>query len=64
MREAGFVQADPGEEANVCFINTCTVTVAADRKSRQAIKKGTVKFGKISKKGIGVLMWREIKTKE
>ena len=39
MREAGFVQADPGEEANVCFINTCTVTVAADRKSRQAIKK-------------------------
>ncbi|MBL7071972.1 MAG: hypothetical protein ISS26_07390 [Candidatus Omnitrophica bacterium] len=40
------------------------VTVIPRSRYKFGIKKGTVKFGKISKKGIGVLMWREIKTKE
>lgn len=46
--------------------NTEAEDVIITPKSRYKfeIKKGTVKFGKISKKGIGVLMWRELKEKE
>ncbi len=39
MRDEGFVTAKPGEQADVCIINTCSVTNIADRKSRQAIGK-------------------------
>ncbi|MDD3080158.1 MAG: tRNA (N(6)-L-threonylcarbamoyladenosine(37)-C(2))-methylthiotransferase MtaB [Paludibacter sp.] len=39
MAEEGFVKVRPGEEADVCVINTCTVTDTADRKCRQAIGK-------------------------
>lgn len=39
MRDEGFVTAKPGEQADVCIINTCSVTDIADRKSRQAIGK-------------------------
>ncbi len=39
MMEEGFVKVKPGEQADVCIINTCSVTDIADRKSRQAIGK-------------------------
>jgi threonylcarbamoyladenosine tRNA methylthiotransferase MtaB len=37
MQEAGFVKVKSGEQADVCIINTCSVTDTADHKSRQAI---------------------------
>lgn len=39
MREEGFVKVKVGEQADVCVINTCSVTDVADRKCRQAISK-------------------------
>ncbi len=39
LTENGFRKIKPGEEADVCIINTCSVTEIADRKSRQAINK-------------------------
>lgn len=39
MRDEGFVKAKNGEQADVCVINTCSVTDVADRKCRQAISK-------------------------
>lgn len=38
-----------------------TVTVIPKSKYKFDVRKGTVKFGEVSKKGVGVLMWREIK---
>jgi len=35
----GFVKVRPGEQADVCIINTCSVTDTADHKCRQAIKR-------------------------
>lgn len=37
--ECGFERAKKGEPADVCVINTCSVTEVADRKDRQAIKQ-------------------------
>ena len=37
--EAGFHKVKAGEKADVCVINTCTVTDLADKKSRQAIHR-------------------------
>ena len=39
LTENGFRKAKTGEKADVCIINTCSVTEIADRKSRQAINK-------------------------
>lgn len=39
LTENGFRKAKANEEADVCIINTCSVTDIADKKSRQAIKK-------------------------
>lgn len=39
MKEEGFVKAKAGEQADVCVVNTCSVTDIADRKSRQAINR-------------------------
>lgn len=39
MGEEGFAKVKPGEEADVCVINTCSVTDTADKKCRQAINK-------------------------
>lgn len=39
MREEGFVKVKVGEQADVCVINTCSVTDVADRKCRQVIGK-------------------------
>lgn len=37
--QSGFRQATAGEQADVCVINTCSVTEQADKKCRQAIRK-------------------------
>ncbi|MFZ4582250.1 MAG: tRNA (N(6)-L-threonylcarbamoyladenosine(37)-C(2))-methylthiotransferase MtaB [Paludibacter sp.] len=39
MTDEGFVKVRAGETADVCVINTCSVTDTADRKCRQAISK-------------------------
>jgi threonylcarbamoyladenosine tRNA methylthiotransferase MtaB len=39
LLDFGYVKTSPGEQADVCIINTCSVTDAADRKSRQAINR-------------------------
>ncbi len=37
--KAGFEIADSAEDADVCVVNTCTVTGEADRKSRQQLRR-------------------------
>lgn len=39
LTEAGFRTAHRGEEADICVINTCSVTEQADKKCRQAIHR-------------------------
>ena len=39
LSDEGFVKARAGEEADVCIINTCSVTDTADHKCRQAIAR-------------------------
>jgi len=41
LLERGFVRANKGENADICIINTCSVTDTADKKCRQAIHKFT-----------------------
>ncbi len=35
----GFTCVDPGEEADVYIVNSCTVTAESDRKTRQAVRR-------------------------
>ena len=39
LREAGVRTARKGEKADICVVNTCSVTEVADKKCRQAIHK-------------------------
>jgi threonylcarbamoyladenosine tRNA methylthiotransferase MtaB len=39
LLEAGIVRAQKGQKADICVINTCSVTELADKKGRQAIRK-------------------------
>ena len=39
LTEAGFRTARRGEEADICVVNTCSVTEQADKKCRQAIHR-------------------------
>ncbi|MBM4050989.1 MAG: tRNA (N(6)-L-threonylcarbamoyladenosine(37)-C(2))-methylthiotransferase MtaB, partial [Planctomycetes bacterium] len=39
LRGRGYVEAAPGQRADVCVINTCTVTQTSDDKCRQAIRR-------------------------
>ncbi len=39
LLDEGFIKARAGEEADVCIINTCSVTDTADHKCRQAINR-------------------------
>ncbi|WP_321333432.1 tRNA (N(6)-L-threonylcarbamoyladenosine(37)-C(2))-methylthiotransferase MtaB [uncultured Bacteroides sp.] len=39
LREAGIRTARKGEEADLCIVNTCSVTEMADKKCRQAIHR-------------------------
>jgi threonylcarbamoyladenosine tRNA methylthiotransferase MtaB len=35
----GYVEADDGQPADLCVVNTCTVTAEGDAKSRQAVRR-------------------------
>ena len=39
LEKAGFRTAKEGEKADICIVNTCSVTETADRKCRQAIRR-------------------------
>lgn len=39
LLSSGFTRAEDGEQADVCILNTCTVTDAADHKCRQALSR-------------------------
>jgi threonylcarbamoyladenosine tRNA methylthiotransferase MtaB len=39
LLEAGIMRAQKGQKADICVINTCSVTELADKKGRQAIRK-------------------------
>lgn len=39
LSEAGIAKAQKGQQADICVINTCSVTELADKKCRQAIRK-------------------------
>jgi len=39
FQNAGYVDCDKAEDADVCVVNTCTVTHVSDRKSRQIIRR-------------------------
>ncbi len=39
LEQNGFRKVRPGEKADICIINTCSVTELADKKSRQTIRK-------------------------
>ena len=39
LESQGYVKAKDGEEADLCIVNTCTVTESADVSSRQAIRQ-------------------------
>lgn len=49
LAEHGIRKARPGEKADICVINTCSVTELADKKCRQAIRR-------IGKQNPGALM--------
>ena len=39
LHERGYTRAEDGEQADICVLNTCTVTDAADHKCRQALSR-------------------------
>lgn len=39
LRQLGYVEADENEKADICIVNTCTVTEGADRSSRHQIRQ-------------------------
>src|SRR5262245_52299913 len=39
LEGSGYREAGPGEPAELCVVNTCTVTAEGDAKSRQAVRR-------------------------
>ena len=39
LQTVGFQEVDDGESADLCIVNTCTVTNEGDSKSRQVIRR-------------------------
>ena len=39
LASIGYADAQPGEEADLCVVNTCTVTAEGDSKSRQMVRR-------------------------
>src|SRR5947207_8771365 len=39
LEASGYQEAAPGERADLCVVNTCTVTMEADAKGRQLIRR-------------------------
>lgn len=46
LRDYGWREARPNESADVCIVNTCTVTQKASMQSRQTIRKLKRRFGR------------------
>jgi len=44
LESLGYRPAQPGEQADLCVVNTCTVTTEADHKSRKAIRQLARRF--------------------
>lgn len=44
LKEMGYVQVEEGEEADLCIVNTCTVTESADNQSRYEIRQLARKY--------------------
>ena len=51
LKEAGVRTARKGERADICIVNTCSVTEVADKKCRQAIHR-------LTKEHPGAFCWR------
>ena len=45
LRDAGVRTARKGEKADICVVNTCSVTEVADKKCRQAIHRASATSG-------------------
>ncbi|MCB1110018.1 MAG: tRNA (N(6)-L-threonylcarbamoyladenosine(37)-C(2))-methylthiotransferase MtaB [Chlamydiia bacterium] len=39
LKKQGYIEAEEGEQADVCIVNTCTVTESADKRSLYQIRK-------------------------
>ena len=39
LEQSGYREAAPGEAADLCVVNTCTVTAEGDAKSRQTVRR-------------------------
>jgi threonylcarbamoyladenosine tRNA methylthiotransferase MtaB len=39
LEQAGYIEADEGQAADLCVVNTCTVTHEGDAKSRQTVRR-------------------------
>src|SRR5262249_62347377 len=39
LEQAGWAEAGDGERADLCVVNTCTVTMEGDAKSRQLVRR-------------------------
>ncbi len=68
LREKGFEEAMPGESADVCIVNTCTVTATADKKSLHAVRRLSrdYKPNEVIVTGCfaerGAVLWQELPT--
>src|SRR5262249_53204071 len=39
LEHNGWIEADAGQPADLCIVNTCTVTAEGDAKSRQIVRR-------------------------
>ena len=44
LRQMGYVPAEEGEQADLCIVNTCTVTESADSSSRHEVRSLLKKY--------------------
>jgi threonylcarbamoyladenosine tRNA methylthiotransferase MtaB len=49
--DAGYEVVSHVEDADICIVNTCCVTNAADKKSRQAVRRGKARCGIVAAVG-------------
>ena len=49
--DAGYEIVDKADDADVCIVNTCCVTNAADKKSRQAVRRAKARGGIVAAVG-------------
>lgn len=61
LRELGYLEAGEQEEADICIVNTCTVTESADSSSRHQIRKLQRKNPRARLVVTGCLVERDLK---